>query len=207
LLSSAPAWIDSIPHSEWIDRSAAAPLPDSPAHNNRPRSLSLVDSMMGLRADPAHSGASVRQHGDVTDLPQDDQPDTIDVGPVLGIPVHYEDAPRLAEERAAWSSARAKAQAKHAPDELLVGLDDPDWRVRHEVIDRLAVRAESDPRTPHGLIRVLATDPSWEVRSKAAMAIQRFPGPDAVTALRAACQDPHEDVRESAEFSLNQIDF
>jgi HEAT repeat protein len=90
---------------------------------------------------------------------------------------------------------------------LLAGLDDPDWRVRHEVIDRLAVRAEADPRTAHALIRVLATDPSWEVRSTAAMAIKRFPSPDVVAALRAACHDPHEEVRESAEFSLNQIDL
>jgi hypothetical protein len=153
------------------------------------------------------SDGSVRQHGEVTDLPPDDQPDTIDVGPVHDIPVHYVEDPRLVDERAALSSARANAQARHTPDELLAGLDDPDWRVRHEVIDRLAVRAEADPRTPHALIRTLATDPAWEVRSAAAMAIQRFHGPDVVTALRAACLDPHDEVRESAEFSLNQMDL
>jgi HEAT repeat protein len=50
-------------------------------------------------------------------------------------------APRLTEERAAWSAARRSAQTLHTPDELIAGMSDPDWRVRYETVDRLIARA------------------------------------------------------------------
>jgi hypothetical protein len=42
----------------------------------------------------------------MNELPPDDQPDVVGVGPVGPIPIHYEDDPRFEEERAAWSHAR-----------------------------------------------------------------------------------------------------
>ena len=85
-------------------------------------------------------------------LPPEDQPDTIDVGPVKGIPIFHDDDPRLEEDRALWSAALRKAQALHSPDELLSGLRDHNWRVRHESVDRLVARAKDDPRTLPALI-------------------------------------------------------
>jgi len=138
----------------------------------------------------------------VSDLPPEDQPDTIDIGPVQDIPVHYEDDPRLGEERAIWSAARAKAQAMHSADELVAGLDDPDWRVRHEVVDRVAARWKDDPRTLVALTRSLANDAAWQVRDAAAMALAWFSPPEVVPALQTALSDPNEKVRESAACSL-----
>lgn len=81
-------------------------------------------------------------------LPPEDQPDTIDIGPVKGIPIFHDDDPRLEEDRALWSAATRKAQALHSADELLAGLRDHDWRVRHESVDRLVARAKDE-----GLLR------------------------------------------------------
>ena len=80
-------------------------------------------------------------------LPPEDQPDAIHIGPVGPIPIFHEDDPRLADDRAAWSAARKKAQAMHSADDLLDGLTHADWRVRHQVIDRLIARARDDART------------------------------------------------------------
>ena len=56
----------------------------------------------------------------MNDLPPEDQPDVVWVGPVGPIPIHYQDDPRFEEERAAWSHARKKAQALHSAEELLL---------------------------------------------------------------------------------------
>lgn len=138
----------------------------------------------------------------MAELPPEDQPDTIDIGPVRGIPVHYEDDPRFEEGRAQWSVAVAKAQALHSADELLTGLRDPDWRVRYEVVDRVAARWKDDPRTPEALAKALAEDEASEVRDAAAMALGWFSPSVAVPALREALTDRSEDVRESAALSL-----
>jgi HEAT repeat protein len=142
----------------------------------------------------------------VTTLPPEDQPDVIWIGPVGPIPVHYDDDPRLEEERAVWSAAQAKAQAMHAPDQLLAGLEDADWRVRLEVIDRLAARAKDDPRTPEALARTLAHDAAWQVRDTAAMALAWFITDEVVSALRDALRDPNDEVRRSAARSLAFIE-
>jgi hypothetical protein len=84
----------------------------------------------------------------MNELPPEDQPDVVWVGPVGPIPIHYEDDPRFEEERAAWSHARRKAQALHSAEELLGGVVDDDWRVRCESIVRLAAplaRRSADP--------------------------------------------------------------
>jgi hypothetical protein len=91
--------------------------------------------------------APICDSGQMANLPPEDQPDTVSIGPVEGIPVHYEDDPRLEAEHRRWSVARRKAQAMHGVDELLRGLHDDDWRVRHEVVDRLVARGKDDPRT------------------------------------------------------------
>lgn len=140
------------------------------------------------------------------DRPPEDKPDEIWIGDVGPIPVHYEDDPRLAEDCAAWSTARAGAQALHSADELLGGIRDADWRVRHETVDRLVARAGDDPQTLPALFTVLQGDPQWQVRDAVAMAIERF-GDDerVVIALHRALEDDHDDVRWSARFSLTQI--
>jgi HEAT repeat protein len=143
----------------------------------------------------------------VPKLPPEDRPDTISVGPVRDIPVYHEDDPRLADERAQWSAARRVAQAAHSADELLAGLGHEDWRVRHEVIDRLVARAADDERTLPALIACLADDPAWQVRSVAAMSLKAFPDDVVRTSLeRAAAADLHDEVRSSALFALGQMD-
>jgi HEAT repeat protein len=139
----------------------------------------------------------------VPDLPREDQPDNIDIGPVRGIPIIHDDDPRFAEERAAWSRAGAGAQAMHSADALLGGLRDDDWMVRHEVIDRLVARAGDDPRTGPALI-VAAGDSSWEVRSAAVMQLGHF-GAALVERVRAALTDEHPEVRDSAGLALEML--
>jgi HEAT repeat protein len=136
-------------------------------------------------------------------LPPDDQADTIDVGPVRGIPIIDDDDPRFESERRAWSLARAKAQAMHSADELLGGLRDDDWMVRHEVVDRLIARAGKDPRTGPALVAA-AQDPAWQVRDEVVLRL-RYLGPDGIEAIRAALNDEHPDVRDSARLALEML--
>jgi hypothetical protein len=76
----------------------------------------------------------------LSDLPPEDQPENFDSGPIQGISIHFDDDPRFEADRLARTSARQKAQAMHTVDDLLAGLMDDDWRVRHEVVDRLIAR-------------------------------------------------------------------
>jgi hypothetical protein len=71
------------------------------------------------------------------DTPTEDELDVI-IGP---------DDPRFAAEQAAWSAARRKAQALLSAEDLLAGVGDDDWHVRHESLDRLKARWRDDPRT------------------------------------------------------------
>lgn len=96
----------------------------------------------------------------MTSLPPEDQPDVVWIGSVGPIPIIEDDGPRFVEERAAWSKARAKAQALHSADELVSGVHDPDWRVRFESIDRLVARWPNDPRTLVALIQLAENVPS-----------------------------------------------
>ena len=138
-------------------------------------------------------------------LPPEDQPDTINIGPVLGIPIFHDDDPRLADERAAWSAARKTAQALHTTDELLGGLHHQDWRVRHESVDRLIARGRDDPRTLLSLLEVAAEDPAWEVRDAVVMGLCKFEAAEVEPVLRRCMSDDHAEVRWSAAFSLSQL--
>ena len=140
----------------------------------------------------------------MAELPPEDQPDTISIGPVEGIPIIDDDDPRFEDDRTAWSAARKRAQAMHSPDELIAGMSDPDWRVRHEVVDRLAARGKDDPRTVPALLRAVEQDSAWEVRDAAVMAVGWFDDERVADVLMAATSDPHPQVRWSAEFKLSQ---
>jgi len=141
----------------------------------------------------------------VQQLPPEDQPDTIDIGSVKGIPIFDDDDARLEEDRALWSVARRKAQALHTTDDLLSGLRDHDWRVRHESVDRLVARGKDDPRTLPSLVAVGLSDKAWQVRDAAVMRLTDFRSGDAVAALRQAQHDEHSEVRESATYCLQQM--
>lgn len=138
-------------------------------------------------------------------LPPEDRPDTIDVGPVKGIAIFDEDDPRLEQDRDLWAVASRKAQALHTTDELLSGLHDDDWRVRHESVDRLVARGKDDPRTLPALIAAGLSDKAWQVRDAAVMRLMDFRCTDSTSALQQAQHDPHPEVRESATYCLEQI--
>ncbi len=131
--------------------------------------------------------------------------DQIWIGPVGPIRIRGENDPEFIAERAAWHEPRARAQAMVTVEEHLAGLADPDWRCRHEVIDRLVARGKDDSRTLPALLNVLTTDPAWQVRDAVVMTLYEFPAADVEAALRKAENDAHPDVRWSAQYSLSQL--
>ena len=138
-------------------------------------------------------------------LSPDDQPDEVYIGPVGPIPVHYDDDPRRVDERAAWSVAAKIAQSLITTDELIDGMSHADWRVRHDVVDRLVARAGDDNRTIPTLVTAIDSDPAWEVRDAAMMAL-RWPEDDRVIGvLKRALSDSHPEVRWSASYKLSQF--
>jgi HEAT repeat protein len=78
------------------------------------------------------------------------------------------------EEREAWHEARVKAQALHSADELVSGIHDENWRVRHDCVVRLKARWHDDPRTLPELLQIAEHDPVWQVRSAALSALVDF---------------------------------
>jgi hypothetical protein len=140
------------------------------------------------------------------DLPPKDRPDAIQIGPIGPIPVFHDDDPRQDEDRRAWSAAKARAQTLHTVDELLAGLNDPDWRVRHEVIPRLIAKGRDDQRTVPTLLQTLAGDKVWQVRDIVAMSLHAFERELVTASLRRAMGgDESSDVRWSARYSLLQL--
>lgn len=133
--------------------------------------------------------------------PSGDERGTIDIGPVVGIPILHEDDPQLA----AWSAARRTAQALHSADELLAGLIDQDWRVRHQCVDRVIARAGNDPRTLPALLGLASSDETWQVRDAVVMRLGDFAADAVLDTLHAAEADPHPEVRWSAAYSLGQL--
>jgi hypothetical protein len=136
----------------------------------------------------------------MAELPPEDRPDEIWVGPVGPIPIIDEDDPRFEAERAAWSAATTKAQALHSADELLEGVRDSNWRVRFESVPRLVARWKNDPRTLPRLLDVVANDPTSEVRAAAVMEFLEFDPDDVATTLGAVVEDEDADVRWTAAY-------
>jgi len=142
----------------------------------------------------------------MNDLPKQDQPDEIWIGPVGPIPVHYADDPRLDSERRAWKEAATRVDGLNTPDELLEALSSDEWQVRVWVIDRLMARASNDGRLVPALIDHLIADPAWEVRARIAIKLTRYPGDRRVNAaLHKAQGDSNSEVRESVTYALEQI--
>jgi HEAT repeat protein len=139
-------------------------------------------------------------------LPPEDQPDTIDVGPIKGIPIQYDDDPRLHDEREQWSRASREAQAMHSADDLLAGFASADWRVRYEVVDRLIARASDDPRTLPALLNAALEDSVWQVRDAVVRRLHRFDKTAVLSTVQAALADANEDVRKSAVRVIRQLD-
>lgn len=135
----------------------------------------------------------------------EDQPDEIWIGRVGPIPVFHDDDPRLEDENARWVVARSIAQALETADELLDGLHSAEWRVRHDVVDRLIARAADDERTVPELVVALRSDPNEKVREQVAMAFHAVNDSRVVEALGIALGDPSEEVRAAARFSLDQL--
>jgi HEAT repeat protein len=139
------------------------------------------------------------------DQPPEDQPDEIWIGPIGPIPIIDEDDPRFEAHRASWSVARRKAQALHSAEELLEGITDVDWRVRHESMPRLVARWKDDPRTLDAILHAADGDNSWQVRAAAVMTLTEFEPQAVESTLRVGLEDEHEDVRWSARFMLFQL--
>lgn len=138
-------------------------------------------------------------------LPPEDLPDELTIGPVGPIPIIDEDDPRFEAERSAWSSARARAQALHSVEDLVDGLADDDWRVRFESIDRLVARWRDDSRTPLAVRRIAEHDPVWKVRARAMTRLHEFDPHLVRRALLRGLRDSNEDVRSSAQYALDQL--
>lgn len=141
----------------------------------------------------------------MNELPPEDQPDVLWIGSVGPIPIIDEDDPRFAEERAKWSRARAKAQSLHSAEELLAGVRDVDWRVRHESVPRLLARWHDDDRTLLTILELAEHDPVWQVRSAAIMKLLSFDSDSVPVAARRALDDASEEVRWSANYVLFQL--
>lgn len=131
--------------------------------------------------------------------------DEIWIGPVGPIRVWDVNDPQYIAEQAAWHEPRARAQAMITVEDHLAGLADPDWRCRHEIIDRLVARGKHDPRTLPTLLNLLRSEPAWQVRDCIVTRLDEFPADSVEAALRAAMNDEQPEVRQSARFSLNQL--
>jgi hypothetical protein len=141
----------------------------------------------------------------MNELPPEDQPDVVSIGPVGPMPIHYEDDPRLEDERASWSEARKKARALHSAEEPLEGVADDDWKVRFESVDRLAARWHDDARTLPTLLELTEHDPAWQVGDRGMMRLLDFDRDSVVPTAWRGLNDPSADVRWSVNFVLFQF--
>lgn len=187
-------------HGNGVHRSPIGPRRSPTQVQYRPLHDLLVRAPI-----PSMAKARWLGHHGLLELPPEDKPDVIHVGPVGPIPIIDEDDPRFEEERAAWSAATAKAQALHTAAELRSGMGDSNWRVRHECIDRLLARHKDDPRTEDALLTAAAEDPAWQVRDAAMMRLGEFDPERVRPVLLSGLEDLHEDVRWSAQHVLEQL--
>lgn len=140
------------------------------------------------------------------DGPDPDAPDELRIGPIV-IPIIEDDDPRLAEDRALWSSARSTAQGLHTWEDLRQGMNHKDWRVRHESVIRISARWRNDPRTLPAILQMAVEDPIPEARDSAVMHLTDFPGEAVRGTLERAAHDPNAEVRWSANYCLAQHGF
>jgi HEAT repeat protein len=120
-------------------------------------------------------------------------------------PVELPTAFTPALEAALRSKARRKAEAMHSAEELQRGLHDGDWRVRHEVVQRLIASGTDDPEALPALLMAAREDTAWQVRCAALICLSEFGPGSVLPTLRAAVTDPLPDVRRAAWYSLNQL--
>ena len=106
---------------------------------------------------------------------------------------------------APWAAATQKAQSLLSADDLIEGIADPDWRVRHGSVDPLIARARDDVRTLPTLLAAAAGDEAWQVRDAVVLRLHEFDQLAVLPALRRAERDPVRDVRWSAQYSLFQM--
>jgi hypothetical protein len=78
--------------------------------------------------------------------------------PIEGIPIVDEADPRFVQEREPGRWPHTQAQALHSADELIEGMSDPVWRVRHDSVDRLVAHARNDVGTPPTLVLAATAD-------------------------------------------------
>lgn len=171
-----------------------------PAESDTAKTLRETDRQKTLKR-PVPSSDMNRMN----ELPPEDQPDVVWVGPVGPIPIHDKDDPRFEDEQVAWSKARKKAQALHSAEELLEGVTDDDWRVRFKSVDRLPARWHDDGRTLPALLELAEHDPAWQVRDRGMMRLLDFDRDAVVPIARRGLNDPSADVRWSANFVLFQF--
>jgi HEAT repeat protein len=79
-------------------------------------------------------------------------------------------------------------------------MSDPDWRVRHETVDRLIARGRDDDRTLPVLLNAATTDEAWQVRDAVVMRLHEFDRDAVLLVLRGAENDEVGDVRWSARY-------
>lgn len=109
-----------------------------------------------------------------------------------------QDSDPIVRQRAAEALKRLGGDA--AARALAGSLEDPVERVRSAVVDGVA---ELDPTLAiPGLIRLLESDPVWEIRAEAAYALGRSGLPEAFSALEGRREEPNEFVRAAISNAL-----
>ena len=112
-----------------------------------------------------------------------------------------EDSDALVRKRACQALARIAGD--EAGPALIAALRDPDARVRLEAIN--GAKRVAPGQGSARLVELLANDPMWEVRVRAASALSLAGDPAAGEALQAALSDPVEFVRAAAAKALKDF--
>jgi len=111
-----------------------------------------------------------------------------------------EDPDALVRKRACQALARIAGD--EAGPALIAALRDPDSLVRVEAVK--GAKAIAPGQGSERLVELLAEDPMWEVRVRAASALGLCGDPAAGEALRVALSDPVEFVRAAAAKALEE---
>jgi HEAT repeats len=135
----------------------------------------------------------------------DDISDIVAVGDVT-IAVGHQDT----EEHREWSEAMKRVQLL-SDEELFSAVNDPHPGARCEALLRLRARCQADPRTIPAIAGAIG-DEDHRVRESAIselrQVLEKRPADersDGIAAIKQALNDPHEDVRAEARYSLGQL--